>query len=125
MNIPSVGSIVRVRIENMQGPAMIPPQPDYIEFEGKVVPSFKWLTDQQFCLSGDSVIPVRAMDMATIRNIELLSGTFNKVNTKPEVIEVAGSKGEVYFVTRTGKGLTCSCKGFQFRRACKHIVEVK
>ena len=124
MNIPAVGSLVRVRLNNIMGPAMIPPQVDYEDIEGKVVPSFPWLTTQQFCMSGDADIPVRSMDMSTIRNIELLSGSFLKAKSKPEVIEVLGSKGEVYFVTRSGKGLTCSCKGFQFRNACKHVVEV-
>ena len=124
MNIPSVGSMVRVRMSNMQGPAMIPPQPDYVDFEGKVVPSFPWLTEQQFCLSGDAVIPVRSMDMSTIKTIDLLSGSYMNVGTKPKVIEVKGSKGEIYFVTRSSKGMKCTCPGFSFRSTCKHVIGI-
>ena len=34
---------------------------------------------------------------------------------------VVGSKGEKYTVTETESGVTCSCKGFQFRGQCRHI----
>jgi hypothetical protein len=32
---------------------MIPPRPAFHEYEGKVLPSYKWLNDRQFCMSGD------------------------------------------------------------------------
>jgi hypothetical protein len=36
-------------------------------------------------------------------------------------VTVAGSNGASYLVTLSGKTLTCSCSGFQFRRHCRHL----
>mgnify|MGYP006970194282 CR=1 FL=1 len=38
---------------------------------------------------------------------------------------VQGSKGQAYTVEAVSGSLSCSCKGYQFRRACRHIEEVK
>jgi hypothetical protein len=38
---------------------------------------------------------------------------------------VQGSKGQTYTVEAVSGFLTCSCKGYQFRRKCRHIEEVK
>ena len=36
--------------------------------------------------------------------------------------QVSGSKGQTYTVSRYPNGRTyCTCKGFQFRKTCKHI----
>lgn len=41
---------------------------------------------------------------------------------------VESESGETYKVQLTGPDhsiITCTCKGFQFRRSCKHIEEIK
>jgi hypothetical protein len=47
---------------------------------------------------------------------------FAKVKSKPTTIEVQGSKGNTYYVDPDAK--TCTCPGFTFRGACKHITEL-
>ena len=124
MLVPTVGSKVRVSVKYPQGSSMIPPQPTVETFEGTVLKSHKWLTDQEFCLTGNSEIPVRVMTMRLVEDIELLSGSFSKVDTKVKVWQVSGSKGNTYTVTKNKSGYTCTCPGFTFRKACKHISVV-
>lgn len=45
---------------------------------------------------------------------------------KPQgrVIEVQGSRGDVYRVTELDGRWTCTCSGFKFRGDCKHVKQV-
>jgi hypothetical protein len=45
------------------------------------------------------------------------------VKIKSTLIEVKGSKGNSYFVDAETK--TCTCPGFTFRGACKHVKEIE
>ena len=40
-------------------------------------------------------------------------------------IQVKGSKGKTYTVTKQGDTWKCSCPGFQFRGKCKHITNLQ
>lgn len=42
----------------------------------------------------------------------------------PNRVEVRGSKGNIYYVTKKGDGYKCSCTGFKYHGSCKHIQEV-
>jgi hypothetical protein len=121
MLVPTVGSKVRISMSYPQGSSMIPPQPTVEVFEGTVLKSHKWLTDQQFCLTGDNDMPVRVMSMSLVEDIQLINGTFNKIDTDTKVWQVSGSKGSTYTVTKNRSGYTCTCPGFTFRKSCKHI----
>ena len=45
-----------------------------------------------------------------------------KAQVKSSLIQVQGSKGNTYSVDPDAR--TCTCPGFTFRGACKHITEV-
>jgi hypothetical protein len=123
MRVPQVGSVVRVRTRYNQGPRMIPPQPDFTVYEGKVLNPDRWLTDRQFNISGNKDWPVRTINMLNVIDIEIVSGGFKTVNTDVKTWTVQGSKGNKYTVTRSSKGWSCTCSGFGFRRQCKHVSE--
>ena len=40
-------------------------------------------------------------------------------------IQVKGSKGNTYTVTKQGDKWKCTCSGFQFRGKCKHITNLQ
>ena len=41
------------------------------------------------------------------------------------VIEVRGSRGDVYRVSEVNGAWSCTCSGFRFRGQCKHIASVQ
>ena len=124
MKVPTVGSRIKVRTSYSQGPAMIPPQPAFHEYEGEVLTPYKWLSDREFCMSGNTEWPIRVISMGLVEDIQLISGEFKEVNTGVQSFEVEGSKGKKYTVTRLQTGWSCTCPGFQFRKSCKHVVEM-
>lgn len=124
MLVPTIGSVIKVKIKDSFGPRMIPPYPDNRVYEGKVVKSYPWLSDRQFCMTGDDNWPVRVININSVIDLNVISGSVKKINTEIKSFEVMGSKGNKYIVTSNSKGWTCTCPGFQFRRQCKHIVEL-
>lgn len=41
------------------------------------------------------------------------------------VIEVRGSRGDMYQVSELNGHFSCTCSGFKFRGSCKHIKELR
>lgn len=124
MKVPVVGSKIKVRVKYWQGPRMIPPQPGYHEYEGEVLQPHKWLSDREFCITGNAQWPVRVISMDLVDEIQMIKGQFKDLNTQDKVFKVKGSKGNTYVVTRNSKGWNCTCPGFSFRRQCKHVTEM-
>ena len=65
--------------------------------------------------------PMR-LDRARRKFKELSKNPFGDVKPSPELIKIVGSKGDTYFVDPNES--TCTCPGFKFRGACKHLKEV-
>ena len=55
------------------------------------------------------------------RKFEVVKPNPFKEQRKSNAIAVTGSKGQVYYVDAEAR--TCTCPGFQFRGACKHLGE--
>lgn len=95
--------------------------------------------NHDYLLDGDKIVAYRPWHTAEIRvlrtgikidrrgrKFERLEPNpfngFDTANKEPMVLEVPGSKGATYLVnTETA---TCTCPGFTFRGACKHIKEL-
>lgn len=124
IKVPTVGSEIKVRVTYSQGSAMIPPKPNYIEYSGKVIKPYAWLSDRQFCMTGDKDWPIRVISVESIEHLDLIAGDLREVDTDTKIFHVDGSKGNKYTVTKSNRGWTCTCTGFQFRAQCKHIAKL-
>jgi hypothetical protein len=65
--------------------------------------------------------PIKGFDKRG-RKFEKLNANPFKAPVKSNLITVAGSKGQTYSVDPDAK--TCTCPGFTFRGACKHLENV-
>jgi len=124
MHVPTVGSTIKVLVKYDQGSVMIPPRDTIHVHEGKVLQPYRWLTDREFCMSGDDSWPIRVINMDLVDSLEVITGSTKKIETQVKTYEIQGSKGNKYLVTRTNKGWTCTCPGHQFRKQCKHVSEL-
>lgn len=80
--------------------------------------SFMLLTPQ------DARMPTRVISLARVIALEYADGTqaqTNRVKDEVRVWQVQGSGKNVYTVTQRGLTKSCTCPGFTFRRACKHV----
>jgi hypothetical protein len=76
----------------------------------------------------DSPVRVREIPLNRVTNIEYDDGRSadkQKVDLNTRTWSVAGSRGAVYTVTQTNSSWACTCPGFQFRKICRHITELK
>lgn len=122
MKIPVIDSQVRVTLSDHMGPSMIPPRSGSRVFEGRVVKPHKWLTDREFCITGDADFPIRVINSAAVIDLEIVSGSTADIDTDVKTWTVQGSKGNEYTVSRWPGGWSCTCPGFQFRKSCKHTT---
>lgn len=94
------------------------PNHDYLLDGDRVVAYRPWGTGEIRVIKGNLKIDRRGRKFERLKD-----NPFKDLNKKkePMVLEVKGSKGNSYFVNVEEK--TCTCPGFTFRGACKHVVE--
>jgi hypothetical protein len=76
----------------------------------------------------DSPVRIREIPLHRITSLEYADGrTAGRAATKEntQTWSVEGSRGSRYTVVRTQSIWTCTCPGFQFRKSCRHIQELK
>jgi hypothetical protein len=76
----------------------------------------------------DSPVRIREIPLHRVTNIEYVDGRVARLeaardDTHTWVVE--GSRGSKYTVVRSKNFWTCTCPGFQFRKSCRHITELK
>jgi hypothetical protein len=98
-------------------------QPEFFEYEGEEF-SAKWIMPGQLALTtGDPEWPVRVIARKNIVSIN--NQPVAQVSSDIRTVKVKGSKGDEYIVTVGNGKVNCTCSGFQFRRACKHVKEIE
>ena len=122
------GSTVTIKVRNPVWPmrkayASYMHIPEFHEYTGTVVKSHKAICEGQIGLTtGERVFDMRVIDIDRIVGMEDAVAAPSTVETS---WVVKGSKGSEYVVRKEGKSYTCSCPGYGFRRACKHIDQIK
>jgi hypothetical protein len=98
-------------------------EPATVTFTGELQLNPEWVADDCVTITGDDFTPIRI-----IRKVDIVSGLeVEKIPVPPadQIFEVVGSKGDNYKVAFREGNWFCTCKGFQYRSACRHINEVK
>lgn len=126
---PNIGAFVRVTTRHKESYLYAEKPYRDTTYCGKTIKSPYSISQEEFAME-DKSMPYghRILNLRTIVNIELVSGTVTKLNiakqSKIITIEVDGSNGKKYKVTNKTGNWTCTCAGFQFRRQCKHTQNV-
>jgi len=122
--VPKVGSRVRVTTMYPNTYAYRGENDNYVTYtrEGVVVQSI-FRDPFMFAVeTGASDHPVSEFNAKSqhVVKIEYVMGDATQVATDKKAWKVK-SKDKVYLVQRVGGKFSCSCKGFEFRRDCKHV----
>lgn len=97
----------------------------------KMVGYIKAGTKALFKFSKPMTLDVRGRKFIEVKNKKTESDEIYFGKPTPEVkpsnaIEVQGSNGKVYLLTKNASGkYSCTCPGFTFRHTCKHITNIK
>ena len=76
----------------------------------------------------DSPVRVREIPLHRVTNIAYADGRIaglKTVNNDTKTWTVQGSRGSQYVVVRSKNSWSCTCPGFQFRKNCRHIKEIR
>jgi hypothetical protein len=125
--VPKIGSRVRVTTMYPNTYAYRGKDDNYVTYtrEGLVVKS---IFNDPFMFAvetGATDHPVSEYNAKSqhVVKIEYIVGGASQVSTETKAWKVK-SKEKVYLVTRVNGKFNCSCKGFEFRRDCKHVGAV-
>lgn len=105
----------------------------------RVLTPLRWLSPHEFCIPSDgpesrfanieqveqegdraTKFDTRVIHMKNVVQIDGMSVSSATSNVRE--VEVPASKGGTYTVRVEGDvGVSCTCKGYQFRRTCRHL----
>jgi hypothetical protein len=98
--------------------------PEFYFVEGTQIETPKWVDYPAMTIrTGSEKHDFRIIDAAMIVEIDYIAYTAPVSTTKEKIVEVRGSKGDIYKVSIGEKHSSCTCHAFVFRKSCKHIRE--
>lgn len=124
--VPKVGSRVRVTTIYPNTYAYRNEYDNYVTYtrEGVVVESI-FRDPFMFAVeTGDPDHPVSEYNAKSqhVVKIEFVTGSATQVATDKKAWKVKSGKGDgFYIVERVNGKFSCTCKGFEFRKDCKHV----
>lgn len=126
---------IKVKVENVMYPyrdryAFHIPEFNY--YEGKVIYQQWFKPGEVGITTGDPNFEFRVIQKERIVEVNDEKSEFPKQSlsarkdSEGHRISVKGKTGNLYEVQIGGRwGSSCSCKGYQFRRTCRHIAEAE
>jgi hypothetical protein len=76
----------------------------------------------------DSPVRIREIPLERILDIQYSNGyqaTKEQIINDTKTWTVQGSRGSQYLVVQTKNNWSCTCPGFNFRKMCKHVENLK
>lgn len=127
--VPKVGSRVRVTTVYPNTYAYRGEEENYVSYtrEGVVVESIFRDPFMFAVKTGDADHPVSEYNSKSqhVVKIEYIIGGAAKVATDTKAWKVKSGDGKSFYVVQRVNGkFSCTCKGFEFRKDCKHIGAV-
>lgn len=97
-------------------------------YTGEVLRDEKWFKDGDFKITSDEpdVISFRVINLNSVIDLKIdgQDGDQSEVDTSVKTVVVEGSNGNQYLVSvKDGVANSCTCKGFQYRKQCRHLKE--
>lgn len=126
---PKVGS--KIRVQYRARDIYFKAEHEFVNewVDGIVLPNHKFVDPNAFVLRVNcQMAPVREFNLKNVVDIQYFDGTeaeTENVDGEVKTLVVKGSKGDEYLVTKEGNKTTCTCVGFQYRKACKHLEMIK
>ena len=124
--VPKIGSRVRVTTIYPNTYAYRGEDNNYVSYtrEGEVVQSIFRDPFMFAVKTGAPDHPVSEYNAKSqhVVKVEILKGSTMEIATDNKAWKVKSADGKsVYLVTRVNGKFSCTCKGFEFRKDCKHI----
>ena len=127
--VPNIGSRVRVTTMYPNTYAYRGEYDNYVTYtrEGVVVQSIfrdPFMFAVETGAADHPVSEYNAKSQHVVR-IEVLMGSSAQVATGKKAWKVKSGKGDKFYIVQRIEGkYTCTCKGFEFRKDCKHVGAV-
>lgn len=125
---PSTGMIVSVETCHVQPNALTGSTHNrHVYTDVVVLQSNKWDNPDTFNI--DTRNPSHPVANISMKHVVNITTTGSELLTVPDdqlnrVVNISGSKDNVYQVSiKNGIPVSCTCKGFSFRRQCRHLTE--
>ena len=129
VNVPTIGA--RVRVTTMYPNTVVYRNSDngYVTYtrEGVVVQSIFRDPFMFAVKTGDPDHPVSEYNAKSLHvvKIEVIKGTTTSVATDKKAWKVKSGDGKNFYIVERVEGkFSCTCKGFEFRKDCKHVGAV-
>lgn len=130
---PTIGSVVTVTTEwSDYYRTFSHTVPRRHTYTGTVVKSASYDDPKSFRITtGDASYPIRVVDLSSVIDLVYSDGTKGtkiaqkKIEVSAWEVKSDSRKGGSYTVTREGNHFSCDCLGFQFRKSCRHILQIK